>query len=55
MGIESSLDIAKSLMACPFDHVCPLPKHDFLCRIPECKECPDYKEKVKKLKSRVLF
>ena len=38
MGIESNLDITEKLMACPFDHVCHLPKHHFLYKIPECKE-----------------
>ena len=51
MGIESGFDIARKLMVCPFDHVCHLPKHHFLCKIPECKECSDYREKLKRLKS----
>ena len=55
MGIESSFDFARKLMACPFEYACHLPKHHFLCKNPECRECPEYKEKVQKLKSRVLF
>ena len=55
MGIESGFDIARKLIACPFDHVCHLPKHHFLCKIPECKMCPDYISHVLKLKSRISF
>ena len=36
MGIESDFDITGKLVACPFDHMYHLPKHHFLCKIPEC-------------------
>ncbi len=48
------------LLACPFAELCELPKHQILCKIPDCKVlCPDYLSKVRKLKReltpRVLF
>ena len=43
------------LLTCPFIDTCELPKLQFLCKIPECKNCTDYIEKAKKLKHRVLF
>jgi len=53
--VPSDFNITEKLLACPFDEVCHLPKHPFTCRTPECKECPDYKTRVRKLTSRVLF
>ena len=44
------------LLACPFVDICKLPKHHFLCKIPDCKvSCSEYLSKVKNLKPRVLF
>ena len=44
------------LFACPFFEVCQLPKHQFLCKIPECKViCSEYLSKVKNLKPRILY
>jgi len=44
------------LLACPFVEICRLPKHDFLCKIPDCKiSCSEYLSKVKNLKPRGLF
>ena len=48
-------NFTEQLLACPFAEVCHLPKHPFTCRTPECKECPDYKTRVRKLTSRVIF
>ena len=42
------------LFICPFKNMCILPKKQFLCKIPECKSCPTYIEKLKKLKERIL-
>ena len=38
------------LFICPFENTCILPKKQFLCKIPECKNCPIYVEKLKRLK-----
>lgn len=39
-----------NLMVCPFVDLCELPKHYFLCKIPDCKVlCSEYLTKVKKL------
>ncbi len=36
---------------CPLFDVCNLPKHHFLCKVPDCTVlCYDYLTKVKKLK-----
>ena len=39
------------LLTCPFMDKCKLPKLQFLCKIPDCKNCTDYIDKAKKLKS----
>ena len=39
------------LLTCPFMDKCKLPKLQFLCKIPDCRNCTDYIYKVKKLKS----
>jgi len=39
------------LTACPVFDLCELPKHSFLCKIPDCKIiCSEYLTKVKELK-----
>jgi hypothetical protein len=43
------------LFICPFENTCILPKKQFLCKIPECKGCPTYNEKLKELKKRTLY
>ena len=43
------------LLTCPFIDICELPKLQFLCKIPDCKNCTDYIDKVKKLKPKILF
>lgn len=55
--MTSEIDNIIRLMvfSCPFSYRCVLEKKDFLCKLPECKECPDYKEFFKKLKPRHLF
>ena len=55
MGSEASFIPEIGLFGCPFMSKCKLPKHQILCKIPECKTCPDYDSYVKKLKSRVLY
>ena len=41
------------LLACPLVEICKLPKHDFLCKIPDCRvSCSEYLSKVRKLKAR---
>lgn len=43
------------LLNCPFYEKCILPKIQLLCKIPECKNCPDYQTKLKKFKPRVIY
>ena len=39
------------IIACPVADLCILPKHNFLCKVPDCKTlCSEYLTKVKKLK-----
>ncbi|MHA1933319.1 MAG: hypothetical protein ACW96X_12300 [Promethearchaeota archaeon] len=39
-----------NLIACPFVDLCELPKHYFLCKVPDCKlVCSEYLTKAKKL------
>lgn len=38
------------LNTCPFVDLCELPKHDFICTVPDCKIiCSEYLTKVKNL------
>ncbi|MFX0003364.1 MAG: hypothetical protein ACFE9C_15915 [Candidatus Hodarchaeota archaeon] len=39
-----------NLIECPFLPSCALPKIKFLCKIPECKNCPDYLTKLQRIK-----
>ncbi len=39
---ETELGLENSLLACPFFHSCPLPKIQFLCKNPDCKNCTEY-------------
>ena len=55
MSIQVDFLTQLKLIICPFENMCPLPKKDFLCKIPECKNCTDYTVNLKKLKSRILF
>jgi hypothetical protein len=41
-----------NLIECPFLSSCLLPKIDFLCKIPNCKNCPDYISKLKKVNEK---
>ena len=54
MSIQVDFLSQLKLVICPFKNTCLLPKKDFLCKLPECKNCTNYIDKVKKLKSRVL-
>ncbi len=54
MTIESDYLDKGLLFTCPFDLQCVLPKLSSLCKIPECKICPEYSFRLKKMKSRVL-
>jgi hypothetical protein len=49
--MSSDLGLAYYLISldCPFFPLCTLPKIKFLCKIPECKNCPDYNFKLDKL------
>ena len=55
MSVESenskSVFVPKiDLITCPFVDLCKLPKHNFLCKIPDCKViCSEYLTKVKSL------
>ena len=46
----ADLSIVLNLLECPFYPTCSLPKLQFLCKIPECKNCPEYIIKLEKLK-----
>ncbi|MFX1503549.1 MAG: hypothetical protein ACFFDH_21485 [Promethearchaeota archaeon] len=46
--IELTSDL--ELIECPFFSSCILPKIRFLCKIPDCKNCPDYLYKLGKIK-----
>ena len=43
-------ELTINLIECPFLTSCRLPKIHFLCKIPECKNCPDYTSKLDKIK-----
>ena len=55
MRVEVDFLSNLSLLICPFENNCCLPRIDFLCRIPECKNCSNYNEKLKKIKVRSLY
>ena len=46
--VELALDL--NLDECPFFSLCILPKIHFLCKIPDCKNCPNYIYKLGKMK-----
>lgn len=44
------------LLACPFVNICQLPKHHFLCKVPDCRvSCSEYLVKVRKLRGRAFL
>ena len=44
------------LLACPFVELCELPKHRFLCKVPDCRIiCSEYLSKVRKLKAKAYL
>ncbi len=49
MSGDIDLAIGLNLLECPFFTSCTLPKIEFLCKIPECKNCPDYICKVERI------
>ncbi|KKK46134.1 MAG: hypothetical protein Lokiarch_04020 [Candidatus Lokiarchaeum sp. GC14_75] len=46
---DTDLTIVLNLYECPFYSTCNLPKIQF-CKVPECKNCPDYCSKWEKIK-----
>lgn len=48
------LDFKFKLFTCSFDNACNLPKKQFLCKIPECKNCTDYTERLRTFKKKTL-
>jgi len=50
--MSSDVELAPdlNLVECPFFSLCILPKIRFLCKIPDCKNCPDYIYKLGKIK-----
>ncbi|MFW9865606.1 MAG: hypothetical protein ACFFEN_05855 [Candidatus Thorarchaeota archaeon] len=46
-GIDLSINL--DLNECPFYHSCTLPKLQS-CKFPECKYCPDYINKLERIK-----
>jgi hypothetical protein len=51
MITESNYNLEMNILSCPFSHKCNLPKIENLCNFPEFKICPDYQQKLHKLKS----
>ncbi len=47
---DTELSIDLNLSECPFFLSCGLPKIQFLCKVPECKNCPDYTSKLQKIR-----
>ena len=50
MSSDTELTKVLNMFDCPFHPVCSLPKIDFLCKIPECKNCSEYDTKLQKIK-----
>ncbi|MFX1503736.1 MAG: hypothetical protein ACFFDH_22435 [Promethearchaeota archaeon] len=50
MSSDAKLAFKLNLVECPFFPSCYLPKIQFLCRIPDCKNCPDYISKLEKIR-----
>jgi hypothetical protein len=50
MSIDTQLAFDLNLVECPFFPSCGLPKIQFLCKFPECKNCPDYITKLEKIR-----
>ena len=50
MSSDTELSRILTLFECPFYPVCSLPKIDFLCKIPECKNCSEYGRKLIRIK-----
>lgn len=57
MIMTSEIDkiLQSMVFRCPFSYCCMLEKKDFLCKLPECKECTEYNEIFKKAKQKHLF
>jgi hypothetical protein len=49
MNSDVNLALELNLLECPFLTSCYLPKIEFLCKIPECKNCPDHESKVERI------
>lgn len=47
---ELNYNLERNILSCPFLHNCNLPKIENLCVFPEFKICPDYQQKLYKLK-----
>ena len=44
------------LIKCPLVNLCTLPKHSFLCKVPDCRVlCSEYLTKAKKFKEHPDF
>jgi hypothetical protein len=46
---DSSINLERHILSCPFSHKCTLPKIEHLCNFPDYKICPDYDSKLKRL------
>ena len=51
MTSELKFKLENMLLFCPFSQSCNLPKMESLCHFPDYKLCPDYQNKLRKLKS----
>ena len=50
MSSNAGFDLKINLITCPFYQTCSLPKIQFLCKNPDCKNCPDYSLKLEHIK-----
>ena len=48
---DSEINLEDCLLACPFCSLCVLPQNPISCNFPEYKICPEYSQKLEKLKT----
>jgi len=51
MTVDSNFNLEDHLLDCPFCHFCTLPQNPNLCNFPDYKICPEYSQKLLKLKN----
>ncbi len=40
------------ILYCPFDQSCIMPQSETICKFPNYKECPEYKQRLRELKKK---